>query len=181
MQFEIILSKRLKLRKITPLELNYLFEHSSKDEIKKELGLTTEEAYLKEENKYKNSYTMYNRSMVLFQLYLKSDDRLIGGCGFHNWMTEHSRAEIGYHLFNDEDKRKGYMKEALEQILDYGFNTIQLNRVEACTDPKNKASIRLLESFDFKEEGLLREHYVKDEIIYDSAIFSLLSFEYNNR
>lgn len=178
MQFEIIATKRLNLRRLTPFDLIYLFEHSTKEEIKKELGLRSEEAYLKEEFKYKNGYTMYNRSMVIFQLFLKSDGRMIGSCGFHNWMAEHNRAEIGYHLFEHEDKRKGYMKEALETIIDYGFNHMGLNRIEACTSPNNHASIKLLEKFDFKEEGLLREHYVMDEIVHDSLIFSLLSFEY---
>ncbi|MDI1233457.1 MAG: GNAT family protein [bacterium] len=180
MQYEITETERLKLRKITPLDLNYMFEHLSPDQIKKELGIVSHEDFVKEENKYKNGYTMYNRSMLLFQIYSKENNQLIGGCGFHNWMAEHNRAELGYHLLNEEDKRKGYMKETLEFVLDYGFNSLNINRIEACTNPENKASIKLLEKFKFKEEGLLREHYVKDEIIHDSLIFSLLKFEYNH-
>jgi ribosomal-protein-alanine N-acetyltransferase len=70
------------------------------------------------------------------------------------------------------------MTEAVKPILQYGFEQMNLNRIEACTGPENVASIKILQKFGFKQEGYLRQHYYGKDQIYDSLIFSLLKAEY---
>lgn len=50
------------------------------------------------------------------------------------------------------------MTEALDAILDLGFNKMELNRIEAVVMPENSASIKLLEKLGFHNEGLLKEY-----------------------
>ena len=73
------------------------------------------------------------------------------------------------------------MKEALPVVLDYGFNIMGLKRVEAFLSLENEASLRLIKSFGFKEEGSLREHYFTGGHMEDSSIFSLLLREYETQ
>lgn len=73
------------------------------------------------------------------------------------------------------------MKEALPYIIDYGFDRMNLHRIEAMVGPDNQASLRLVKGLGFVEEGLLREHYFIDGKFYDSLVFSLLKKEYNPR
>ena len=108
----------------------------------------------------------------------KGTGEIIGGCGFHNWLTEHRKAELGYALTKDEYKGKGLMTEALENVIAYGFGKMNLNRIEACIGPENIPSLKLVKKFGFKEEGYLRQHYFKDNVLQDSIIFSLLKEEY---
>ena len=54
---------------------------------------------------------------------------------------------------------------------------MNLNRIEALTFPQNTASIRLLDKFGFKIEGLLREYeYIKDKT-QDMSVYALRSTE----
>lgn len=178
MQFETLQTERLILKKLTPEILTDLFENYSDTEIKKLLGLTTEEEFIKEKQKSQGGYTTYDRTIVAFLLVLKDTNETIGRCGFHNWYNEHQKAELGYALNKEEHKRKGYMNEAVKTILDYGFTKMKLNRIEACTGPTNIASQRIITKHGFTQEGYLRQHYMRNDEIHDSLIFSLLKEEY---
>jgi len=50
------------------------------------------------------------------------------------------------------------MTEALEAIIEFGFQTVGLNRIQAVVMPSNVASERLLEKLGFEPEGVLREY-----------------------
>lgn len=178
MEFEILTTERLLLKKFTPEGFKYLFENYSKDEIKAQLGLTTDEEFERDKQKSEGGYKTYDRSIVQFKLILKETNEVIGAGGFHNWYAVHSKAELGYALNKDEHKQKGYMSEAVRTILEYGFHSMQLNRVEACVGPANTASLSLIRKFGFTQEGYLRKHFTRDGEVQDSIIFSLLREEY---
>jgi [ribosomal protein S5]-alanine N-acetyltransferase len=178
MEFDILETPRLLLKALTPDHYGYLFQECSKDEIKSQLGLFTNEAFEMEKQKWERGLTCHDRSFLHFQLIHKNTKEIIGGCGFPRWYLLHFRAEIGYSLNQDRFKRQGYMSEAVRPILHYGFGKMNLNRIEACVGPDNQASINLLEKFKFTREGYLRQHYYKDDRIYDSLIYSLLREEF---
>lgn len=114
----------------------------------------------------------WDTSMV-FVLMEKSHDKVIGFCGFYRWFKEHRRTEIGYVLL-EEYRKKGYMREAVEVLLKYAFEELNINRMEAVIEPSNSASVNLAKHFQFKEEGLMRQHYIHKGKITDSLMFSLL-------
>ena len=70
------------------------------------------------------------------------------------------------------------MSEALAAVLDYGFGTMGLHRVEALVAEWNVPSLKLLAKFNFTFEGTLREHYNVDGIMEDSVMYSLLKTEF---
>lgn len=178
MNFETIETSRLILKGISPDDMKYIFEILTKPEIKKILGHRSEEDYRKEEFKHKNGYSSYNRSFILFLLIDKESDNIIGRCGLHNWNKEHKRAEIGYIMEDERFKGKGLMTEAINAIIDYGFNKLNLNRIEALVGIGNVPSLRLMERYNFKKEGVLRQHYHVSDNFEDSLLFSKLYCEY---
>jgi [ribosomal protein S5]-alanine N-acetyltransferase len=180
MEFEILETERLILKKVTPEVYTYIFENLSEAEIKKQFGLISDEDFIKEKMKSQGGYTTYDRTVLSFLLVLKNNNETIGKSGYHNWYKDHRKAEIGYVLHKDENKRKGYMSEALRAILDYGFNSMNLNRIEACIGPANIASQNLIKKCGFTQEGYLRQHYIREGEIQDSLIFSILKEEYEN-
>jgi len=181
MNFEIIETERLILKGLSPVDIKYIFEHHSKPEIKRILGHRSEEDYQKEESKYKNGYASYNRSFLLFLLTDKAFDTIIGRCGLHNWNVDHRRAEAGYMMEDEDYKRKGLMAEALGAMIEFGFNKMNLHRIEALVGTNNVPSLRLMEKNNFIREGLLREHYYIDGKYEDSIMFSILQEEYMSR
>jgi ribosomal-protein-alanine N-acetyltransferase len=69
---------------------------------------------------------------------------------------------------------KGYMKEALKAIIDYGYEVMNLHRIEAVVYPENKTSIKSLINLGFNREGLLQEYAFFRNIYQDLIMFSLL-------
>lgn len=171
-------TSRLILKKLVPQDFVYIFTHCDEAAIRRLLGHETDEEFVREREKFESGYTSFRSSFVFFQLIEKSSMRIIGGAGFHNWYAEHRRAELGYMLKHDTDKQAGYMSEALAVIVPYGYNEMELNRIEAYVSPMNVPSLRIMEKFGFTREGLLREHYKTAEKIDDSVVFSLLRGEY---
>jgi ribosomal-protein-alanine N-acetyltransferase len=66
------------------------------------------------------------------------------------------------------------MTEVARAVLEFGFNQLQLNKIEAKVDPGNEASIRLLYKLGFQQEGLLRQHEFEKGRYVDLALFSKL-------
>jgi [ribosomal protein S5]-alanine N-acetyltransferase len=174
MDLYTIETERLVLKKISPDEFRYVFENYTEPEIKMFFGHNSEEEYQKEKSKYEKGYTTYNRSFEHFQIIDKASNCIIGGCGFHNWYIDHRRAELGYSIKNEAFKGRGIMSEALKVIIDYGFNKINLHRIEALVGPGNVPSLKLMEKYRFVKEGLLRQHYFVDGKFENSIVFSKL-------
>ena len=79
------------------------------------------------------------------------NQNLIGTICLWNFDHENSTAEIGYEQHPDFHGR-GFMSEAIQRILDYGFYTLKLKAIEAFTNKQNKASLKLLKKFKFKHD-----------------------------
>jgi len=113
---------------------------------------------------------------VRFAIERREDRALVGVCTLFEHDAECRRAEIGYGLGPDAWGH-GYAREAVGRLLDHGFGALRLNRVEADVDPRNDASLRLLERLGFRREGLLRERWIVAGEKSDSVIFGLLASE----
>jgi ribosomal-protein-alanine N-acetyltransferase len=175
MNFEYLETPRLLLRKIDAKVYQHVFTQYNETEIAHFFGTTSEESLLRERQYFEHGLESFERSFVAFHLLEKGSDMPIGWIGYTIWYTRHARAEVGYHLFDDSSKRKGFMSEALSAVLKYGFEEMKLHRVEACIAPENEASIGLVRKFGFQLEGHLREHYWKNGVFEDSLIFALLA------
>ncbi|HPF38540.1 MAG TPA: GNAT family N-acetyltransferase [Phycisphaerae bacterium] len=104
-------------------------------------------------------------------------DKPIGTCTLASIDTDHRRAEIGF-MLRPEFWGRGYMTEAVAALLDFSFSTLRLHRIEADVDPRNDASLRLLERLGFRREGRVRERWHVGDEINDGIILSLLRHEY---
>jgi [ribosomal protein S5]-alanine N-acetyltransferase len=98
---------------------------------------------------------------------------MIGDIGIWKILREHHRGVLGY-VLRKEHQGKGLMSEALQAVIQYGFNEINLHSLMAEVNPQNIASFQLLERMGFRREGLFREDvYFRGEF-HDTAVYSLL-------
>lgn len=178
MQFETIETERLILQVITADVLRDIYANCSEEEAMRILGWSTREEYLADKAKSDGGFDTYDRSIRGFTMVVKEDNRAIGRAGFHNWYHAHQRAELGYAIFRAEDRRHGYMSEAIPAIIKYGFEQMKLNRMEAFVGPENEPSLRIVKSNGFTQEGHLKQHYVRDGVAGDSLLFALLKDQY---
>lgn len=103
--------------------------------------------------------------------------KLLGTCALWGINAQCRRAEIGY-ILDSRVWGQGYMREALSALLHYAFTKLDLNRIEADSDPRNERSTRLLVRFGFSQEGLFRERCIVEGEISDAAMYGLLRREW---
>jgi len=103
-----------------------------------------------------------------------SDGVFIGWCSLTRWNPEFRSASLGYCL-DEPAWGHGYATEAVRALLQWAFDTLDLNRVQAEADTRNAASARVLEKLGFVREGTLREDCVVNGEVSDSWVFGLLS------
>jgi [ribosomal protein S5]-alanine N-acetyltransferase len=85
----------------------------------------------------------------------------------------HRSASMGYCL-GEAAWGHGYATEAAHALLQWAFDTLDLNRVQAETDTRNVASARVLEKLGFVREGTLREDCVVNGEVSDSWVYGLI-------
>lgn len=180
-QFPKLETDRLVLRKLQKEDAQALYEYFSLDDVTKYCDLESFKEIQEADELIKNWNQRYEKNQgIRWGITLKSESRLIGTCGFHNWIMEHHKAEIGYEL-NPQYWNKGIMTEAIQEILKYGFQVLELNRIEAFIDPQNISSRKLLEKSGLREEGLLKEVFFEKNRFVDANIFAILKRDFKEQ
>lgn len=106
-------------------------------------------------------------------------DQVIGSCGYNYWQLQGAyRGEIGCDLLPTY-WGLGYMKEALSLVLDWGFERMELNRIEALCHPDNNRMVRLVNSLGFQKEGVLRQYRQTSSGFQDVSLYALLREEWH--
>ncbi len=106
-----------------------------------------------------------------------SDRMFIGWCGLFEFNPDHRSAIMGYCL-DEAAWGYGYATEGASALLQWAFDTLNLNRVQAEADTRNGASSRVLEKLRFVREGTLREDCVVEGEVSDSSVYGLLRREW---
>jgi ribosomal-protein-alanine N-acetyltransferase len=115
-----------------------------------------------------------NSEGINWAITLKNDSKLIGIISFYRIKPEHFRAEIGYMLLPDFSG-KGIISEAINEVVNYGFNEMHLHSVEGIIDPNNLASAKVLQKNGFVKEAHLKENEFYEGRFLDNVIYSRLN------
>lgn len=173
-EFPVLETSRLILRKILPEDAHGIFAIYSSSEAMKYFGkipyssiCEADEMILKVTKAYED------KEGIRWGITLKSSDELIGSGGFWKLMKPHVRAEIGYDL-NPSYWQKGIMSEAVNAMVEFGFDKMNLHTIEANIDPANTASEKLLLKAGFKKEGHISESYFFNGSFTDTGLYSLI-------
>lgn len=104
----------------------------------------------------------------IWAIILKEDGRLIGSIGIiPDPKRENPQARMLGYWLDESHWGKGYMTEAVQSVLDYGFNTLQLSLITANCYPHNERSQQVLKRHGFIYEGTLHQA----ELTYDGHLY----------
>lgn len=162
------LTERLILRNVSEFDSQDLFEIRSNPEINQFLH----------RNPPKNSFDALDfildikqrsaRKEILFLgISRQNEAKLIGTICLWKFSEDRKTAELGYELL-PKFHGKGFMSEAVNCVLDFGFRNLDLSKIEAFTNKNNSNSIKLLENLRF----ILNANR-KDEKFPENLIFEL--------
>ena len=120
------------------------------------------------------------REWFQFAVGLRATGQLIGDCAAMPQAGDPRQCEIGFTIAPDYQGR-GYATEAVRLLLNYLFTERGKHRITAYCDPRNAASVALLERLGMRREGHLREStWAKDEWT-DDLVYALLHDEWQSR
>jgi len=180
--FPILETDRLTLRRITPDDTQaWLAVWNNPDVLRYliDFETTPDEAEVKSIIEWADG--IYSRKTgIRWAITQKSDNTMIGSCGFHVYDKNSRWAEIGYELHRDH-WRKGIMSEAVSEVLRFCFDDLNLHRVEANVTEGNDASAGLLRHLGFTFEGTWREKVFWQGQFYSLWQFGLLENEYRQQ
>ena len=102
----------------------------------------------------------------------------IGTVGLTNIDWRNRTAEFGRFMIPGvKYHRKGYGRKAMDLILDYGFNHLNLHRIYLDVLESNFIAINLYEKIGFEVEGVKRKHIYKNGKYFDLIVMSILKEE----
>jgi ribosomal-protein-alanine N-acetyltransferase len=119
---------------------------------------------------------------ILWGVTLKGADTVIGLINLELGLgrVHHNRGELGYDLARAY-WGKGIGSEAVREVVRFGFESLNLNRIEAETIEDNLESRRLLDKLGFVCEGIRRGYSLEDDGNYHgSAVYGLLRTEFRS-
>ncbi|MES2462896.1 MAG: GNAT family protein [Armatimonadota bacterium] len=177
--FPLLRTKRLLLREITFRDTEAIFRIRGDYEVTRHnIGAAYESSadarrLIEQMRKRYREKTEVRWGITL----LGGDNSVVGMCGYNHWHRIDQRGSIGYDLARAY-WGKGVMREAAQAITDFGFERMDLNRLEADVGAGNAASIKLLKALGFQHEGTQRDYYYEEDEFHDLHLYGLLRREW---
>ncbi|MEI9807987.1 MAG: GNAT family N-acetyltransferase [Bacteroidota bacterium] len=145
----ILITKRLILRQLVIADEQEIFALRSDSEINKYLDRQISNTIDDARNFINKVNENINKGNSLYwAITLSGKNILIGTICLFGFSDENDKCEIGYELLTNF-QGQGIMKEAVEKVIDYAFNTIKVKKIEAFLHRDNQSSIKLLEKLSF--------------------------------
>jgi ribosomal-protein-alanine N-acetyltransferase len=158
MKLPILESDRIILRELRIEDLDDVFEFTSRKEVTKFLSWEAHPEKVVTHSFLTNVICNYHSEKPSqWGIEFKDEKKIIGITGFISMDTDNEKAEIAY-LSSPFYSGNGFMTEANLMILEYSFNTLNLNRIEAKAEKENIASQRVLEKIGMKKEGVFMDY-----------------------
>ena len=171
-------TERLLLRKITVEDAEELYKnvYSNYEYIKFyfQVPLNTFEDYLPLVEKYKDWYD--NGNHFRWGIMIKETKEMIGHIKLHSKDGLNNNCKIAY-VIGYDFRKKGYAREAVRAVLNFGLNIANYHRIDAEIVYSNVDSIALVEAVGMSYEYTRKDGYKLGDDYYDQRVYTLIKKE----
>ncbi|MDF2880676.1 MAG: family acetyltransferase [Clostridiaceae bacterium] len=115
----------------------------------------------------------------IFAVRTIEDNTLIGVTGFEEILWNNGVATIFVGIGDRERRGAGFGREALKLTMEFGFQELNLHRIQLNVLQYNGSAINLYESLGYKKEGTYREFIHRDGKRYDMYLYGVLREEWD--
>jgi ribosomal-protein-alanine N-acetyltransferase len=183
--FPVIETERLVLKYVTSNQVDEVFQHFANEKVNKYVDFDAAENIADAQEIIDWGTGLYmNNKGIFWGIFSKTDDIFMGQVNFANRSSNNftdiiHRSEIGFDL-SPQFWGNGYMTEAMNSAISWIFNSykIQIKRIEAIINTKNRKAEELVIRVGFQKEGILRDYVVWNNELWDMSLFSLLKKEW---
>lgn len=178
-EFPEIKTNRLLLRRFTENDLENVFKGLSHPDVIRYYGISF--STLEDTKEQMNWFATLEKEHTGIWWAVCSDDNktFFGAGGLNSVSEKHRKAEIGFWLL-PSFWYMGIMTEAMPLICDYGFEVIQLHRIEAFVETENIPCKKAMVKLGFRHEGTMTDCEIKDGRYISWDIYAKFK-DYNNQ
>lgn len=170
--FPILKTERLTLRDLRLTDASEIYRMRSNGRVNQFIPrplMNTLEASVELIEKTQLAYK--NKEAIAWAGILRESNTIIGTCGFNQIDVPNLRAEIGGEL-STEFWGKNIALEAVQAIIQFGFDTMQLHTIEAKVSPDNRGAVYLLETLGFIKEAHYKDRGFFNGKFLDMAVYT---------
>jgi ribosomal-protein-alanine N-acetyltransferase len=172
---------RLVLRPVTLDDLEDMFAYSSDEQVTRFLRWGPHRTLADTESYLREVLREYEEGKDgPWGIEYRETGKVIGSIHLMAINLTHSKAEIGFVLSRSYWNR-GLASEALTKVLEYSFESIRLNRIEAFCLVENRDGIGVVKKVGMKQEGTLREYLFQKGALRDFDLYAMLKRDYEER
>ena len=158
--FPVLKTGRLTLRQLRSSDDKEIFALRSNDNVNKYLDRKPSKSIDDARNFIQTiNENIQRNDSIYWAITWNGTDTLVGTICLFNFSGDHSKAEIGYELLPNF-QGKGIMQEAILKVIDFGFQYVGINSIEATTHSENLSSTRLLKKLNFMKHSAADENFV---------------------
>ncbi|MBC8147959.1 MAG: GNAT family N-acetyltransferase [Bacteroidetes bacterium] len=171
-----MIGKKILLRALEPSDVDLLYKWENDQAIWKVSNtIIPFSKFMLEQYVISADQDIYTTKQLRLMIDLKESivDKTIGSIDLFDFDPNNQRAGIAI-LITRENRNKGYASEALELLINYAFNTLNLHQLYCNIDVDNKVSLKLFHNFDFKIIGTKKDWTYCDNEWNDEFMLQLV-------
>lgn len=164
------------------MELIRLWRNAQIDILRQKTPISYEEQQIYFRKNIWPTFIQKNPQQILFSFFLQNE--LIGYGGLTNMDWEALRGEISFLVNLERGEESQTYKQDFSHFLNFisrvAFEELHFHKIFTETFAFREKHMKILETFGFQRDGILREHVFKRNHWYDSFVHSLLYREWNH-
>ncbi len=172
-KYPSIKTERLLLRPFEASDIENVFKGLSHPDVIKYYGVNYQTLEATKEQMTFFADLEKNETGIWFAVCSSDNKTFYGGGGLNGLSKEHKKAEMGFWLICNY-WGQGIMKEAMPLICDYGFENLDLHRIEGFVESENINCKKAMAKLDFQYEGTMRDCEVKNGKFISLDIYAKL-------
>jgi ribosomal-protein-alanine N-acetyltransferase len=166
-------TERLTLRKLLYSDRNDIFEYAQNENVARNVIWFAHKEIIDTIAYLNLVYDSYNNNKAApWGIQLKNASKIIGTAGFVSWDKDSGVAEIGYALAEDH-WGKGLITEAVNEIIKFGFEILELEKIISRCKLENIGSYKVLEKCGFEYEGTIENQMIIKGKPEDMRMYSI--------
>ncbi|MFN7249907.1 MAG: GNAT family N-acetyltransferase [Anaerobacillus sp.] len=173
-------TERLILRKVTLNDVEDMYDYGSNGEVTKYVTWETHKTLSDSKGFVDFVLNQYENGKVApWGIEYKETGKFIGTIDFVSWQVNHHVAEIGY-VISPDYWGMGITTEAANEIIKFGFDNMDLVRIQARCFVENRGSERVMEKIGMSFEGIIRKGMFVKGKHQDLKMYSILKEEFSS-
>lgn len=172
----LLQSQNLYLRALEPEDLDFIYTIENNESVWEVSHTITPYSKFLIKQYLENAHQdIFEAKQLRLVICSKKNQTAIGLIDLFDFEPMHRRAGIGILIQNTDDRHKGYGSEALQMLINYAFQVLQLHQLYANISSNNAVSIKLFTTFGFEKIGIKKDWNFVNGTYQDELLYQLIN------